>query len=124
MTNTEYLRARILAGIGSRTKPSTAEARADAVMERLPWLARQGRYRLVMGSYRYEAKDADGLSYEDKAQLGLRPAFWVRAVAKLDEYDRTGNQEMLVDAFNYLLLELHEPMHPRAHFASLERHDT
>lgn len=121
-----WLRRRIDPGqaVGGVTQQSAEDKRDRILGSRwLDWLKKQAGYRLVMGSFRYEALDDNGLSYEDKVKLGLAAPYYERMRAKVDEYARTGNQEMLVDAFNYILLELESPSHEAAHFESLERHD-
>lgn len=89
----------------------------------LPWVLRHAQARKLMGAFRYEQVEHDGLSYDDKARLGLSKTFLDRLRDKLSIYDETGNQECLIDCFNYLLLELARPIHPAAHFRSTERRD-
>lgn len=64
--------------------------------------------RLGMGSYRHE-KGAG----PDAAQDYLR-----RARYCLDQYDRTGSLELLVDAANYCYLESATPLHGDATWES------
>lgn len=62
------------------------------------------RNRLIQGGLRY------GLMH-DKPDF----AYIKYAIKRLQEYDRTGNQECLIDASNLSLLEFVERTHPKAH---------
>ena len=67
------------------------------------------RNRLIQGAFRYGRMGAVGKKSYD----------WLPSLHKrLDEYERTGNLEMLVDVANGCLLEFVESKHPFKHFAS------
>lgn len=67
------------------------------------------RNRLLMGTYRYQAKATKA---EYKYIDGLK--------LKLKAYEETGNTELLVDIANYALLEFEEPSIEGAHFTPLD----
>lgn len=83
-----------------------------AELERTEWSRRFEqlmRNRLIMGALRY------GQMAENKGRKYARiPA----ALARLQKYLDTGNQEHLVDAANLCLLEFECGTHPLKHFAS------
>lgn len=87
------------------------------------WYWRHATSRLLMGEFRYEAKDTDGHSYDERARAGHAKTYGQRMADKLAIYNQTGNQEMLIDVFNYCLLEVAQPTHPTPHFISTERYD-
>jgi hypothetical protein len=64
--------------------------------------------RLVMGAYRYGYIRAPGKPQYDRC-TAMR--------ARLGEFERTGNAELLVDVANLALLEFYESAHPLLHFA-------
>ena len=76
-----------------------------------------------MGSFRYEAIEEDGKTYDQKAREGRAPTYGQRMADKIRIYNETGNQEMLVDVLNYIHLEILQPTHPTPHFKSTERHE-
>lgn len=43
--------------------------------------------------------------------------------ARLKLYSDTGNQEHLIDAANFIMIEYMYPQHPKAHFESVEEED-
>jgi hypothetical protein len=43
---------------------------------------------------------------------------------RLQEYQKTGNTEFLVDAANFLMIEFMLPRHPRAHFRATGSHES
>ncbi len=121
-----WLRRRITpAPVGRFSQSDAARSAAEFYGPRgvLPDVVRHAQARKLMGAFRYEQVEADGLSYDAKARIGLAKTYLERLADKLDLYQATGNQENLIDAFNYLLLELARPIHPTPHFASTERHD-
>lgn len=94
------------------------------IMERIrAWVWGHARPRQMMGAFRYEGREADGKSYDQKAREGSAKTYTARMRDKIEEYDATGNQEMLVDIYNYVLLEVMRPTHPTPHFKSTERHE-
>jgi hypothetical protein len=66
------------------------------------------RNRLIMGSLRYE-------TFEEKRKSHCYDLIGY-ALAKLQAYKETGNQEMLVDCANICMIEFECPTHPKAHF--------
>lgn len=70
------------------------------------------RNRMVMGYFRYgPMKGGVGKLHYDRVSSALR---------RLMNYQESGNQELLVDAANLLLLEFVEKNHPNAHFSSVD----
>ena len=65
--------------------------------------------RLIVGTYRY-----------DGGRPTRRARYLRRLKAEVAEYDRTGNQEHLVNAANYAFLEMEAPEHPRAYFSEVD----
>jgi hypothetical protein len=128
MTNTEWLRSRLLSSVHSIGTFSSQAAFAS--MEEffgpegsIHEMIRHAKARKLMGAFRYEQKESDGLSYDEKVKRGSAKTFVERGIEKFQLYQETGNQEFLVDAFNYALLEFTRPTHHDAHFSSTERHD-
>lgn len=113
MTNFEWLRDRLLSGIAGlkpdRTYEEIRQASWSYQFERFM------RQRLIMGSIRY----GGGLNDPDK------PAYdCLGAIAKrLQEYERTGNDELLVDIANLAMVEFEEGFHPKKHFHAKERNE-
>lgn len=126
----EYLRRRILhkAGVHDINTFNKADARKsmakfygeDGVLAEV---VEHAKARKLMGAFRYEQKQSDGMSYDEKARLGLAETYIDRAKKKMALYEQTGNLEFIVDLFNYTLLEYAEPYHPNAHFVSTEREE-
>jgi hypothetical protein len=86
----------------------------DAVLRHSEWsdaFEQAMRARLVLGAFRYGRLHAPGKKQYDRTG---------GVVAKIEEYNRTGNLESLVDAANGCLLEFEEGCHPRRHFASVD----
>lgn len=61
--------------------------------------------RLIMGIHRY-----------DKGRPIRKAKYLTRLKGELEEYERTGNQEHLVNIANYCFLECEAPEHPNSHF--------
>lgn len=128
MTNTEWLRARLLSSVQEHKTFSAAQAEAslsevygeDGFLEEV---IRHAKVRKLMGAFRYEQKESDGKSYDEKAREGKAKTYCQRGIEKFQLYEATGNKEFLVDAFNYVLLEWARPTHPNPHFSSTERFD-
>lgn len=130
MTNTQWLQERMRerAGFGVHFKATITEQQARARAAHffgpggvLETLARLAHDRKLTGSYRYEQKGSDGLSYDDKANLGLERTYLERLIGKVVTYRDTKNLEFMVDVFNYVLLEWDKPSIPGAFFESTER---
>jgi hypothetical protein len=125
MNNTEWLRKRLLRDVqvyGTHSR-DTAELALQQRREHLQEIAGHAAARTLMGSFRYEQAESDGLSYDDKMRLGLAPTYLKRLEDKIALYRATGNQEFLVDAFNYIILEWGSPSIDGAFFESNERYD-
>jgi len=69
------------------------------------------RNRLLIGALRYGRIGADDKPSWDRMQ---------RARRCIDEYEKTGNLEHLVDLGNMALLEFEEGTHPKRHFAAAD----
>lgn len=130
MTNTEWLRQRLLADvhdIGTFDARQAIKSHDEffapgAVLDKI---VKHAKARKLMGAFRYEQRGANSMSYDERARArtGGAKSYLERALDKASLYEQTGNQEYLVDMFNYILLEYSRPYHPNAHFASTERHD-
>lgn len=72
------------------------------------------RNRLIMGALRYGEmhKQEDGFYHYPKSVL-----------SKLQQYQRTGNTELLVDAANCCMLEFVKGKHPLKHFHATDDTD-
>lgn len=126
MTNTEYLRSRLLKDVHDVVSGEwcvTFGKKRDEELFNiaLPFLVGHARPRLLMGAFRYD--NTKGISHAERARQGISPTFTSKLKEKIELYEQTGNQEFLVDAFNYLLLETADPVHPLAHFESTEREE-
>ena len=67
------------------------------------------RNRLVMGAFRYGLIGAKNKPTYNRVTA---------AIKRLAEYELTGNDELLVDVANFMLLEFVEGVHPFKHFAA------
>lgn len=88
----------------------------DRVIKRMAELAENRR---IIGYFRYEFP---------KFGRPTRPSgkvwdFVHRLDQKWTEYKETGNREMLIDVFNYLLFEWDSPSHPTPHFEAKDSGD-
>lgn len=109
-TISQFIREHLLETMGYVEKkeklPDLEELRRTEWSEEFDILRKN---RMIMGAFRYNR-----LSHPDKFKYdllgGLRK--------KLEEYEKTGNTECLVDAANYLMLEFMKPSHKNAHFAA------
>jgi len=102
LTNTEYLRARLLRGV----RPSLAELQQAQWSWRFEALMRD---RLLQGGYRYGWLNApDKPAYDNVAAI----------IKRAKEFQKTGNTELLVDIANCAMLEFEEGAHPTEHFES------
>jgi len=69
------------------------------------------RNRLVMGAFRYGRLSIPGKPVYDRISA---------AIHRLEEYKMTGNDELLVDVANFMMLEFVEGKHPLKHFESID----
>lgn len=108
MTNTEFMRARLTAGINV-DRPGTKRESLEALRssEWSPEFERLMRNRLIVGSFRYAS-----MTDPHRPQYKRTES----AVKRLCEYRETGNLELLVDAANLCLLEFVHGDHPLKHF--------
>lgn len=123
----KWIRARLHLSAGLHEHDPELAARAHKRAEEffgkggvLEEVVKHARARKILGTFRYEQK-VNGQSYEQRARQGTAKTYIQRAKEKIDLYDRTGNTEYIVDAFNYMLLEWAEPYHPDAHFKPTDR---
>ena len=117
MTNTQYLRGRIYeqAGLDPDGEiPVRGKAPALDELRRTQWSERfeqAARCRMIIGGLRY------GLLHgKHKRQYDRIGA----AIFRLQEYLRTGNDELLVDVSNFCMIEFEEGNHPMKHFRSID----
>lgn len=69
------------------------------------------RNRLVMGAFRYGKLSIPGKPVYDRIGASIK---------RLEEYKMTGNDELLVDVANFMMLEFVEGRHPLKHFTSVD----
>ncbi len=108
MTNTEFLRARLLSGVHT-DKPGTKQESLD-YLQSSEWskdFERLMRNRLLMGRFRYA-----GMTEPSRPQYKRIES----AIKRLHEYQEIGNLELLVDVANLCLLEFVHGEHPVKHF--------
>lgn len=72
------------------------------------------RNRLIVGAYRY-----GGLYKKRPKNITIFHVNYIRD--KLDQYEKTGNTEMLVDIANLALVEFVVGDHPNKHFKAEDR---
>lgn len=127
MSARDFWSKRLLEKAGVFYPNHITDKELKAKMDRLSgvrdWVWNHALPRLLMGSFRYEGRESDGKSYDEKAREGRAKTYGERMRDKVDIYNATGNQEMLTDLYNYVLLEIMQPTHPNAHFESTERHE-
>lgn len=111
MTLFEHLRARLHAKAGIMDLPVTKLRLSDLeVTEWSPHFERLMRNRLIQGALRYGRLHARGKPNYDRV-AGARK--------RLDQYQRAGNLECLVDVANMALLEFEEGRHPNRHWGDI-----
>ena len=69
------------------------------------------RNRLIMGAFRYGLISEPGKPTYDRIEA---------AIKRLRAYQRSGNDELLVDVANFMMLEYIEGVHPEKHFNSVD----
>jgi hypothetical protein len=113
----DILRARLHARIDAHGKPP-ARAAAKYTMEQLQgqWhdlFETLMRNRLQMGALRYGLNfcNAAGKPQYDRLQ---------GAIKRLELYQETGNDELLVDVANLMMLEFGEGKHAKKHFEAVD----
>jgi hypothetical protein len=93
----------------AEVEASLAELRRTEWSPRFETLMRN---RLLMGSFRYGRMS-------DPAKAGKFDNV-KDAIRRLQEYQRTGNDEMLVDVANLCLIEFQAGVHPRKNFSATD----
>ena len=113
MTNTEFLRKRLLKDI---PEPNKITFISFKDLERSQWclkFLRLMKNRMIMGAFRYgtlDSQKASGKKYDNIASIQRR----------LKKYLQTGNDEFLIDAANECMIEYIVGEHPNKHFESVD----
>lgn len=111
MTNTDFIRNRLLRGVEKVKQPSITELQATEWSQEFEQFMKN---RLILGAIRYgqlgqaNKPDFDRLEYIKR---------------KISEYEYSGNLECLVDIANLALCEFVEGKHPLRHFESIGDHN-
>ncbi len=116
----DVIRARLHARIDAaayphqRRQPNITPAQLE--QQWLPEFEKLQRARLMMGALRYGLNfcHAPGKPQYDRLQSAMR---------RLEQYRKTGNDELLVDVANLMMLEFGEGSHPAKHFRSVDGDD-
>lgn len=109
MTCTEHIRQHLLDNLGISSTVCIPDIKE---LQKSEWSAefeKLMRDRLIMGAFRYGL-----LGDPNKPKWDRLPSIYRR----LQEYGATGNDELLVDCANLLLLEFVEGNHPNKHLNS------
>lgn len=110
----DVLRDRIFqaAGLNHREHPRNAKQYLAELFrtEWLPDFENYMRARLVMGALRY------GRNFSNRPKNKPQYDRLASARKRLDLYEQTGNDEILVDVANLMMLEYGEGIHPTKHF--------
>ena len=108
MTNTEYLRQHLLKACGytevAQSRPALNSLLSSEWSDTFEQLMHN---RMVMGAFRYGLLHAAGKVNYDRVEA---------MIGRLQEFQQTGNTELLVDVANLCLLEFEEGRHPLKHF--------
>jgi len=67
------------------------------------------RHRLVQGAFRYGANKAPGKVIKQ---------WMIGAKQRIEEYEKTGNTEFLIDIANFCMKEYEMGIHPTKHFSN------
>lgn len=111
MTNFQNMRSRLLSAAGLPVHDGNLHEIRSRVNASLSSFVTLMRNRLIMGHMRYGP-----LAHPDKPKYNNLAALR----KKIDLYERTGNDEILVDIANYALVEFVEGVHPHKHFAATD----
>ncbi len=108
MTNTEFMRERLTAGIHA-DHPGTKRESLESLRlsEWSPEFERLMRNRLLMGRFRYASMADSNRPQYNRIESSIK---------RLREYQDIGNLELLVDVANLCLLEFVHGDHPSKHF--------
>ena len=111
MTVTEWLRGRLLAGVripGKEYRLNPEQILEDNFSVEFMTLMAN---RLLIGFFRYGPLRVPG----------RKPTQNIKEVRKrIALYEKTGNQEYLVDVANFAMVEFMKPCHPDPHFGSVD----
>ena len=108
LTNTEWLRQRLLSRVDGTAIGDKAESLAELrESEWSPEFEKLMRNRLLVGRFRYGKIDRTHSTNYDRIGSALK---------RLHTYRETGNLEYLVDAANLCLMEYEHSDHPNKHF--------
>ena len=112
MTNTQWLRSRLLAHVNGDKHGDKTESLEE--LRKTEWSSefeQLMRNRLIMGRFRYGRMEDDSKGNYDHVNA-------IRRHLRL--YEQTGNKEHLVDIGNYCLVEFKHCKHPKAHFEATD----
>lgn len=110
----DILRERLLTRAGV-IKPEVKKMPSIAELRRSEWsptFERLMRNRLVIGAFRYLLFE----EYRKKWEFDCAS----EAIRRIEEFQKTGNTEHLVDAANMCLIEFEFSNHPKKHFSSVD----
>ena len=110
MTVTEYLRQRILDNVGvPADRPTTKLSPQEILDSEMDWqFLSEMAYGMIMGYFRYgkaSESTTDNLTEAKK---------------RLERYEKTGNQECLRDAANFIMQERGKPSVKGAYFKAID----
>jgi len=109
LTITDHLRKSILSHSGYIERMPDLESLKQT--EWCPEFEQAMRQRLLMGSFRYgRIKEEGKLKFDRLTDIKKR----------LELYEQTGNDEILVDIANLALMEFVEGNHPKKHFKTID----
>ena len=114
MNVTDLCRKNLYKRLGVDTEPkrdpTAISIEVRQMTEKLQEIVDLAKPRLVMGGIRY------GSSWEHEPLMEYMQK-------KFDIYKKTGNFEMLVDLFNFIVIEGQLKTHPKHHFKAIDRKD-
>lgn len=111
MTNTEWLRSRLLARVDTSPIGSKTENLDELrISEWVPQFESLMRDRLLVGRFRYGRVGEKGKPQYDRISSAIR-----RLITYQDQ-NTGGNKELLVDVANLCMMEFVEGQHPNSHF--------
>lgn len=103
----DYLREHLLASFGMMCLDPLQPLESLQQTEWSVEFENRMRRRLIMGAFRYGTQKQQARKHIDRIGSLRR---------RLDDYERTGNQEHLVDFAAIAMSEYMSPMHPNAHW--------
>jgi len=114
VTVTEHIRQSVLKTLG--WVEETVRVPPLPELQATEWSDKFERYmrnRMIMGSLRYG-------TFAEKSHNIHKYKLVETAREKLRLYEETGNDELLVDVANYMLLEFEFGLHPGKHFSATD----